>query len=167
MEGTGVIEEVSPMEMNQLGTQWVVELYGCSREKLGKAGTVEEIMVSAAKVSNSIITKSVFHEFNRYGVNGMVSMLSGAYFAVHTWPEKGYAALEVFTSGSQGMPEETAAFIAGRFGAKEPLVYRVPRGRFDEKGGLSPLKKIPVEGLPVPRVPRLVKAATVLFGLIF
>jgi len=152
---------------SQLGTGWIVELYGCPPEKIEKAGAVEEVMVSAAKVSNSIITKSIFHEFDRYGVNGMVSMLSGAYFAVHTWPEKGYVALDIFTAGPLVMPEETVAFIAERFCSKESYVYRVPRGRFDEKGRPAPAGKVLAEGVAALKVPGLVRAATVLFGLIF
>ncbi len=155
------------MAVSQLGTWLLVELYGCSRAKIEKAGTVEEIMVSAAKVSNSTITKTIFHEFNSHGVNGMVSMLSGAYFAVHTWPEKGYAALDIFADDSPVPPEETAAYIAERFEAVEALVYRVPRGRFDNKGAPAPVKRILPEGLTIKSVPGLVKAASVLFGLIF
>ncbi len=151
----------------QLGTGWMVELYGCPPEKIEKAGVVEEVMVSAAKVSNSIITKTIFHEFDGGGVNGMVSTLSGAYFAVHTWPEKGYVALDVFTAGPVVTPEDTVGFISERFCSKESYVYRVPRGRFDENGKPAPSSKILVEGLAALKVPGLVKAATVLFGLIF
>lgn len=160
------IEERGSMPF-QLGVQWVIELYGCSRERIEKAGAVEEIMVSAARISNSVITKTIFHEFSERGVNGLVAMLSGAYLAIHTWPDKGYAALDIFSAGSV-MPQETAAFIAGRLGAGRTLIYLVPRGKFDESGVPTPPRKVtPIDGAAAPEVPKIVRAAIVLFGLIF
>ncbi len=149
-----------------LGDQWVIELFGCGPDRLTGAGTVEEIMVSAARITHSSDIKSFFRDFNSHGVSGMVSIPESR-LSVHTWPERGYAAIDIFTSGEALTPERMAEYIAGRFEARQCCVYRIPRGIFNEKGEPAPPKRLMMESVKTLGVPKLVKAANILFGLIF
>ena len=56
---------------------------------------VREAMVEAAKRSNASVVTDSFHEFKPYGVSGAV-IIQESHFTIHTWPEHGYAAVDLF-----------------------------------------------------------------------
>ena len=63
-------------------------------------------MKDAALAAGAEIRECVFHKFSPQGVSGVV-VISESHLAIHTWPELGYAAVDVFTCGEKvysGMP---------------------------------------------------------------
>jgi len=61
---------------------------------------LEEILSSAARVSGATVLSSHFHRFGpQMGVTGVL-VLAESHITVHTWPEHGYAAFDVFMCGS-------------------------------------------------------------------
>jgi S-adenosylmethionine decarboxylase len=59
---------------------------------------VREAMLSAARESGATVVTDVFHQFNPHGVSGVV-VIAESHIAIHTWPEHGFAAVDVFTCG--------------------------------------------------------------------
>jgi S-adenosylmethionine decarboxylase len=59
---------------------------------------MEKIFVNAAKAAGATVISSDFHRFDPQGVSGVV-VISESHFAVHAWPEYGYAAVDLFTCG--------------------------------------------------------------------
>ena len=55
-------------------------------------------MCNAAERSNATIINVSFHHFSPYGVSGVV-VIQESHLAIHTWPEYGYAAIDIFTCG--------------------------------------------------------------------
>ena len=55
-------------------------------------------MIDAAEKSGATIVNSIFHTFNPWGVSGAV-VITESHLTIHTWPEYGYAAVDVFTCG--------------------------------------------------------------------
>ena len=81
-----------------LGRHLTAEFHDCSSSILADAKKLEELFLTAAKVSGATVVASHFHSFSPQGVSGVV-IISESHFAVHAWPEHDYAAVDLFTCG--------------------------------------------------------------------
>jgi S-adenosylmethionine decarboxylase len=81
-----------------LGFHLLIEFWGCDHGILNDVGEIENLMDEAAVASGATIVDSVFHRFNPHGVSGVV-VIAESHLAIHTWPEYGYAAVDLFTCG--------------------------------------------------------------------
>lgn len=86
--------------MDALGTNIVAELFGCPPEILDDVSLIEARMLEAAEAAHATIINSTFHHFSPFGVSGVV-VIQESHLALHTWPEYGYAALDIFTCGKE------------------------------------------------------------------
>lgn len=116
--------------MKSLGKHLIVELYGCSSELLNNLVQVEKILIEAVELSKATIVQPVFHHFSPHGVSGVV-VIAESHFTIHTWPEYGYCALDIFTCGEQIDPDESLQFMRERFQAQNMSVMEIKRGILD------------------------------------
>ena len=72
------------------------------------------------------IVNEVFHPFSPQGVTGVV-IIEESHISIHTWPEKNYVAIDVFTCGEKD-PENFAPVIFKQFGAKTGHSLKIIRG---------------------------------------
>ncbi len=117
--------------MNALGRHILAELYGCNPEGLNDLKRVEKAMVSAAVKAGAEVREVAFHKFSPQGVSGVV-VISESHLAIHTWPEYGYAAVDVFTCGDRVDPWIACEFINEALGARHVSANEVKRGIFEE-----------------------------------
>jgi len=110
-----------------LGRHILCEAYGCDPEVLNDRKAVEQIMVDAALLSGAEVREVAFHKFSPQGVSGVV-VISESHLAIHTWPEFGYAAIDVFTCGATVDPWKACNYMAEKFGAAAVDAKEVPRG---------------------------------------
>lgn len=87
---------------NALGTQMILELGNCPAEILSDPILIEKIMRKAASTMGATIVSSNFHHFSPLGVSGVVIIME-SHLTIHTWPEYGYAAIDLFTCGTINM----------------------------------------------------------------
>ena len=113
--------------MHALGTHLLVELRDCNPAILKSLEEVRDALVSAAKDAKATIIDVSFHEFNPFGISGMV-VIAESHLSIHTWPEYCYAAVDIFTCGDVIKPEVAAAFLIERFQSKNPSVVEMKRG---------------------------------------
>ncbi|MBN1277064.1 MAG: adenosylmethionine decarboxylase, partial [Deltaproteobacteria bacterium] len=97
---------------------------------------VEEIMLEAVRVSGAEIIKPVFHKFKPHGVSGVV-VIAESHFSIHTWPEYGYCAVDIFTCGTDVDNESAVKYVREQFGSGSIYVMEVKRGILD-----VPLQKL-------------------------
>lgn len=116
--------------MTSLGVQWTADLYGCDRALLDDRAQIGAFMLEAARVAGATILSSQFHTFAPQGVSGVV-IISESHLAIHTWPELGYAAVDLFTCGDRLRAEDGLRCLAERLGATE--VVCVPHVRGDPR----------------------------------
>ncbi len=121
--------------INQLGRHILAEVYGCPADILNDVKKIEEVMVNAALDAGAEIREVVFHKFSPQGVSGVV-VISESHLAIHTWPELGYAALDVFTCGDRVDPWDAVNYITRHFEAQNMTATEVDRGI------LEPPKKV-------------------------
>ena len=85
-------------EQPSLGSHLLVELYGCGSELLEREEYVGNVMREAATASRAMVVAQSFHEFKPFGVSGAV-IIQESHYTIHTWPEHGYAAVDLFYCG--------------------------------------------------------------------
>jgi len=84
--------------MKGLGDHLIVEFYGCNKEVINNEVLIENILIKAAKVAKATIIDYKFHKFSPHGVSGAI-IIAESHFTIHTWPEYGYCAVDIFTCG--------------------------------------------------------------------
>ena len=119
--------------MDTIGYHYVVEASGCDPEVLKDPNRIREIFMNAAKAGNMEIKASYFFRFLPTGVSGVV-IVAESHISVHTWPEEGYAALDVYTCGEKADPENAVDYILEKFRAQYAHVSEVKRGIKEEEG---------------------------------
>ena len=86
--------------MKSLGYHLILELEGCPETVLDDRNAVRRVMTEAVEASGATMIQPFFHQFAPQGVSGVV-IISESHFSIHTWPEYGYAAVDIFTCGDQ------------------------------------------------------------------
>lgn len=130
--------------MNALGTHLLVELKDCNPEILKDLNKVKEALVSAAKEAKATIIDVSFHQFNPFGISGMV-VIAESHLSIHTWPEYGFAALDIFTCGEIIKPEVAAHYLIKRFESKNPSIVEMKRGLLSYTNEKLPHKVCDIE----------------------
>jgi len=113
--------------LHALGTHLLVELKDCDKEVLKDLDLVRDALVSAAYKAKATVVEVAFHEFNPFGISGMV-IIAESHLSIHTWPEYGYAAVDIFTCGDLIKPEDAASYLVERFKCRNPSMVEMKRG---------------------------------------
>ncbi|MDR7418776.1 MAG: adenosylmethionine decarboxylase [Armatimonadota bacterium] len=113
--------------MEPVGHHYIAEASGCSPDIIGRVETVEQILVRAAEIAGVTVWSISFHRFSPNGVSGVV-VISESHLSVHTWPEYGYVALDIFTCGNTAKPEAAVQYAIKEFGASSMHITEVTRG---------------------------------------
>jgi S-adenosylmethionine decarboxylase len=82
--------------MSPLGIHSLFDLYGCDPALLADQEVVRAALLEAVRQSGGTIITDVFHQFSPHGVSGVV-VIAESHLAIHTWPERGFAAVDLFT----------------------------------------------------------------------
>ncbi len=117
--------------MKNLGRHILAEVYDCDPNILNDRELIEEILVKAALEAGAEVREVAFHKFSPQGVSGVV-VISESHLAIHTWPELGYAAVDVFTCGDRVNPWDACNYISDGLRSKHMDATEVKRGIFDE-----------------------------------
>ena len=108
--------------MKSLGRHVLVEFYGCNHDKLNDLKFIEEAMTGAAEYAKATVVDDVFHRFNPHGVSGVV-VIAESHLAIHTWPEYGYAAVDLFTCGEEINPWDAFFYLNKELEAETNKVW--------------------------------------------
>ena len=117
--------------MNALGTHLLLDLKDCNSGFLDDLHYIKESMIEAADEAGATIVGEHFHKFDPIGVTGIVA-IAESHLCIHTWPEYGYAAVDIFTCGKNFKPYKAADMIIGRLQCMKPEVSEVKRGVIPE-----------------------------------
>jgi len=112
--------------MEHLGQHLIIELWGCNAG-INDVQQVRSAMLAAVKAANATLLNIYVHEFSPHGVTG-VAVLSESHLSVHSWPEYGYLAADVFTCGETCRPEAAAEVLREYFSPTHVDVKQIERG---------------------------------------
>ncbi|RTZ61608.1 MAG: adenosylmethionine decarboxylase [Gammaproteobacteria bacterium] len=119
--------------MHSLGTQIVAELYACDRDHLNDVAFVKQAMLAAAREAGATIVADTFHHFSPHGVSGAV-IIAESHLSIHTWPEYGYAAVDLFTCGHTVDGEKAFLSLKQALGAEQVSTMELHRGLVEMMG---------------------------------
>jgi len=120
--------------MKALGIHLLIEFWSCNRQKLDDMNYLEKIMAQAAEVAGATVLKTAFQDFNPQGVSGVV-VIAESHLTIHTWPEHGYAAVDIFTCGSTVNPWSATRFLQQELEAADMHVKDFQRGQLPDSDG--------------------------------
>jgi S-adenosylmethionine decarboxylase proenzyme len=113
--------------MTSLGTHELYDFFECDSAVLNDTSFIRDAMVTAAKECGAKVVTDVFHEFNPHGVSGVV-VIAESHLAIHTWPEYGCAAIDVFSCSDKVDLVRLREILAQAMGAGRVSVKRFERG---------------------------------------
>ena len=113
--------------MEALGRHVLLELCECNCEKLDDLEFVRSTMLHAAEETGATVIGEIFHQFSPQGVTGVVA-IAESHVCIHTWPEFGYAAVDIFTCGEGFEPTDAASLIIEQLESRSPEITEVARG---------------------------------------
>lgn len=115
-----------------LGIHYIIELYGCESKKLDDLETIIQTLINSADIAGATIIGSKFHKFSPQGVSGVV-VISESHLSIHTWPELGYAALDLYTCNLNMDISKAIEYIKSVFRPEETIVKFLERGILNYK----------------------------------
>jgi len=107
------------------GVHLIVDLHGA--ERLNDIEHIEATLRRCVEASRATLLHIHLHHFQPSGVSG-VAVLAESHISIHTWPEAGYAALDVFMCGSAD-PDACIPVLRQAFAAKHVGVNEILRGQ--------------------------------------
>ena len=81
-----------------MGKHYLLNLYGCSFDLLNDENLLIQLLESAARLSGATVIQTIYKKFEPQGVT-VLTLLSESHISIHTWPERGEAAVDIFTCG--------------------------------------------------------------------
>ncbi len=109
------------------GMHIIMELYGCPAELIAEVKPVKKIFDFIIDHAGINRISEAYHQFEPYGVTGII-LLAESHISVHTWPEAGYVAMDVYTCGSEEKALKAARIATKLFRAKKVLRKEISRG---------------------------------------
>jgi S-adenosylmethionine decarboxylase proenzyme len=113
-----------------LGQHLILDVFDCSQEILNSETRLKELLTESAKVAGMKILSTHFHSFSPQGVTGVL-ILSTSHCSIHTWPENGYAAIDLYTCGNADVWPSLENTVR-QLGAKSAHIYDLSRGQKKE-----------------------------------
>jgi len=112
-----------------LGRHLLCEYHRCDRELLNQPEAIRSELVRAVTLAGATPLHEVVHAFSPHGVTGVV-VIAESHFAIHTWPEHGFAAVDLFTCGDTVDPYKAFEHLREALRAETHSVVEIRRGLF-------------------------------------
>jgi len=109
-----------------MGVHLIIELFGVDGRKISKIKPVKKVLDRAVSKSGLKKVFSKFYQFKPFGVSA-IYLLRESHLSAHTWPEKNYVALDIFTCGKSNGAEKAFNLIVEGFEPKKIIKKKIVR----------------------------------------
>ena len=99
------------------GRHLILDLYGCNAEILNDYEELKRFLEIALVLAKANILRIIGEKFEPQGVT-LLALLSESHASIHTWPELGYAAIDLYTCGDTTQTHKAAEFLKKKLQAK-------------------------------------------------
>ena len=113
--------------MTVLGNHVLIEMRDCNPTLLNDLNYIRQAMLTAASDVGATVVGESFHRFSPQGVTGILA-IAESHISIHTWPEYGYAAADIFTCGSTFAPMAAANRLAEQLESRDAEFKEIERG---------------------------------------
>jgi len=107
------------------GLHLLVEIW--DGENLTDPNKIDQILRGAASAAGATILHSHMHHFSPLGGVSGVVLLAESHISIHTWPERNYAAVDIFMCGDCD-PNLSLPVLKKGFSAPKLTVQEIRRG---------------------------------------
>lgn len=107
------------------GTHLIIDFWEAAN--LGDREFMEQAMIDAVRAAGATLLHIHLHSFGDGGGVSGVAVLAESHISVHTWPERAYAAFDVFMCG-EAEPARAAAVLQERFQPGRIVIAKHKRG---------------------------------------
>ncbi|WP_438729795.1 adenosylmethionine decarboxylase [Parasphingorhabdus sp. DH2-15] len=108
------------------GTHVLLDIYGVKR--LDDPAYLEDVMRQSASAAGAHIIGAHFHHFGlEQGVTGLL-LLAESHISIHTWPERDYAAIDLFLCGNIAGVDAAIDILTTSLQPKTTKEQRILRG---------------------------------------
>jgi S-adenosylmethionine decarboxylase len=114
--------------MKAIGRHIILEMWGC--HNLDSVETAERALREMVVALDVHLLDLRIYPFSPVGVTG-VAIVSESHLVIHTWPEHGYAAVDLFTCGAPRDPDEAVRVLRRLFRPERIGVMEINRGQLD------------------------------------
>ena len=111
--------------MKSVGRHLVLELWGC--KNLNSPDAVEAVLREMVAACNVTMLDLRVYPFDPMGVTG-IAVLAESHINIHTWPEFGYAAVDIFTCGDRKDPSDAIPKLREAFSPERIETMEMTRG---------------------------------------
>ncbi len=124
------VKHTQNMNKECIGKHLIVEFWDC--KTIESETEIESLLSQAALYANSTLLNISTKKFEPQGVTSL-ALLAESHISIHTWPEKNYVALDVFTCGAHTTPYKAINFLREAFNPKNVSIKEVQRGTSNPK----------------------------------
>ena len=110
-----------------LGVHHIAELCECNADLLNDSAFISTSLRQAVEHANATLIEEVKYEFTPQGITA-VCLLSESHISIHTWPEKRYAAVDIFTCGDHTMPDRACEYLVSVLRCEHSKITVLKRG---------------------------------------
>jgi S-adenosylmethionine decarboxylase len=114
--------------MKAIGRHLILEMWGC--KNLDSVEAAEKSLREMVVALDVHLLDLRVYPFSPIGVTGF-AIVSESHLVIHTWPEYGYAAVDLFTCGARRKPEAAVPVLKKYFQPERIQVMEMTRGHLD------------------------------------
>ena len=114
-----------------LAVHIIAELYGCDQEQISYVESLQPILREVVRASGLTEITSRFHQFEPYGVTGFI-LLAESHVSIHTWPEYGYAAVDIYTCSTEEKANCALSVLLDHLKPKKVEIKKFYRGNVEQ-----------------------------------
>jgi S-adenosylmethionine decarboxylase len=111
-----------------IGRHIILEMWGC--QNLDSVEIAEQALRDMVVALHVNLLDLKVYPFSPVGVTGM-AIVSESHLVIHTWPEYGYAAVDLFTCGAPRDPQDALAVLREHFQPERIGVMEINRGQME------------------------------------
>lgn len=108
-----------------LGIHQIVEFYDA--KNLEDPAPISDVLKEAAEAANAQVLKIEAHDFGERAGFTAVALLAESHMSLHTWPEHGYVAIDIFLCGD-AKPGQAVAVLERYFAPETVVQKSIERG---------------------------------------
>jgi S-adenosylmethionine decarboxylase len=116
------------LEFSTFGRHVAIDLWGVDFDLLNNEQALKEQLVEAAHYCGAGVLNVQSKQFEPQGATVLV-LLSESHLSIHTYPEKGFAAIDCYTCGETVDPERAIEYLLKVLQPKEHFVKKLIRGQ--------------------------------------
>lgn len=108
------------------GIHLIVDFWGV--ETIEDGEKIKNILFETAKRSKNVPLGIKIHKFSPQGITGFI-LLAESHISIHTWPEFGYIAVDIFSCGLESEPYKGLEYLKEVFQPKRCITQEIKRGK--------------------------------------